>query len=82
MIFSMTVLPAFSASAADRPEAAKLQNVELNESGLVRGQLIDDAGTPIAKKVIEIRTRSGSTKHVTDAAGKFTVTGKSGGNSA
>ena len=82
MIFSMTVLPTVAASAADSPETLKLQNVELSESGLVKGQLLDSAGKPIAKKVVEIRTQAGSVKHLTDADGRFVVSSKSGGNCA
>jgi hypothetical protein len=57
LIFSMTILPGVSLSAAEKPEPLRVQNVELNVDGLVMGQLNDHTGQPIAKKAIKIQTK-------------------------
>ena len=82
LIFSLTILPGMSASAAERATAPRLQNVELNAQGLVKGQLNDHTGQPIAMKEVHISTKAGTVKSVTDQKGRFTLASKVGGNCA
>jgi hypothetical protein len=82
LIFSMTILPGVSLSAAEKPEPLRVQNVELNVDGLVMGQLNDHTGQPIAKKAIKIQTKSGVQESTTNEKGQFTVSSKTGGNCA
>jgi hypothetical protein len=84
MIFSMTVLPVPSAFAgqAAAGTATQLQNVELTQSGKVAGRLLDAKGTPLANKVVEIRTATDVQKKTTGKDGSFTIESPTGGNCA
>lgn len=80
----MTVLPIPSSFATgnDAPDKAKLRNVELNQTGQVKGRLLDDQGKAIANQLVEIRIAKTVQKAKTGADGSFTLNSKNGGNCA
>ena len=85
LVASLTVMPTAvqaTDTGAAKPEPVVLQNVELTESGTVKGQLLDEAGQPLAGEVVEVRTKTTARKMKTDSKGHFTVTSANGGNCA
>ena len=85
MVATLTVMPTAvqaTDNGAPKPEPVALQNVELSKSGTVSGQLLDQAGQPLAGEVIEVRTKDAAQKLKTDAKGRFTVKSANGGNCA
>lgn len=82
LILSLTILPGASVSAGEQSAPLRLQNVELNVAGLVKGRLNNQAGQPLAKKTVTIQTKDGVKKAVTDEKGQFTISSKTGGHCA
>ena len=83
LVASLTVLPT-AVQATDlgtvEPETVVLQNVELSANGIVNGQLVDDAGKPLAGELVQVQTKTGLQKLRTDKDGHFNVASKKGGN--
>ncbi len=83
MIVCMTVLPTASATADStnrQTEPVQLQNVQLSANGTAAGQLLNDAGQPLAGQLVKIQTKTGLQKITTNKDGRFTLGSKSGGN--
>lgn len=87
LALSMTLLPVqstFAGPATQVKEAqqTRLQNVELNEAGTVKGRLVDDKGVALTNREIQILTRSSKVEKKTDTNGFFTIEAKTGGQCA
>ena len=87
LVLSMTLLPVQSTFAGPETQAAekqqtRLQNIELSAGGFAKGRLVDDKGVALAKREIQVLTRTASEKKTTDSNGFFTVESKTGGQCA
>lgn len=86
LVLSMTLMPMQSALAGPATQEAdksvRLQNVELNEKGLITGRLLDSKGQAIVNKEIEVHTRDSVVKQKTDSKGSFAIKAKKGGTCA
>ncbi len=66
--------------AADAKQpAAKIADVQLQQGGVLTGQLTDAKGAPLAGAVVVASSRTGQHRAATDANGRFAVAGLKGG---
>lgn len=88
LVLSMTLMPIQSTfagpetQASEKQQQSRLQNVELSQSGFVKGRLVDDKGVALANREIEVMTRTTSEKKKTDSDGFFSIESKTGGQCA
>ena len=69
-----------SSAAAAKKDAPVVRDVELREGGILKGQLVNASGAPLAEQAIQlVRDEQVVATSQTDEAGDFEITGLAGG---
>ena len=84
LIASITISPSVTYSfETGRSEKVVLRNVQLDDAGTLHGQLLNQAGLPLAQNTISVRSQKDTSQRSidlrTDANGRFAINGLKNG---